>query len=305
MTPLCSRDIILRTVFYAIMNFRPNKRLGQSFLIDQRAIQKVIKTADLHKDETVLEVGPGLGALTQELVKQAGKVIAVEKDRRLAAKLKETLKDCSNVEIITGDVLGILKGRALKNTALAKAVLFKARPLGYKIVSNIPYYLTSPLIRMFLESDNLPQEMVLVIQKEVAQRICASPPKMNLLAVSVQFYAEPEIISYVPKESFRPQPTVDSAILKIAQIKKPGGIDIEKFFKVVKAGFFHPRKQLKNNLYKGLNIDKEEINHHTKDFGVVIKRALVECGLPPQARAQNLSVEDWQGLSLRIASLTK
>lgn len=256
-------------------NLKPNKRLGQSFLINKKVLQKIIKTANISKNETVLEIGPGLGVLTKELAQKAKKVIAIEKDKQMADALKEILKDYKNVEIIIGDALSILK-------------------TSPKVVANIPYYLTSPLIRLLLESDNPPEQMILLVQKEVAQRICAKPPKMNLLAISVQFYAKPKIISYVSKSSFWPEPKVDSAIIKIANIKKPENIDIKKFFKLVKAGFSHPRKQLVNNLSKELNIEKEKI-----------KKALAECNLNIQARAQNLSVEDWQGLSLRITSLAK
>jgi len=253
-------------------NLRPSKRLGQNFLIDPGVLQKIIKTADISKNDTVLEIGPGLGTLTKELAKKAKKVIAVEKDKRLVKILKEILKDYKNVEIIHDDVLKI-KNYKIKN---------------YKIVANIPYYLTSPLIRMFLESENPPQEMILTIQKEVAQRICASA-RMNLLAISVQFYSQPKIISYVSKTAFWPQSKVDSAIIKIENIKKPKNINVKKFFRIVKAGFSSPRKQLANNLSKILKIDREEI-----------KKALTECRLDTQVRAENLSIDDWIKLSSKI-----
>jgi len=245
--------------------------MGQNFLINPRILQKIIQTADL-KNDIVLEVGPGLGTLTQELAKKAKKVIAVEKDKQMAEALKEILKDFKNIEIIQEDILKIFKKQTLN---LKK----------YKVVANIPYYLTSPLIRMLLESDNPPKEIVLMIQKEVAQRITVQPPKMNLLAVSVQFYSQPKTISYVAKESFWPEPKVDSAIIKIDNIKKTKKINQERFFKIVKAGFSSPRKQLANNLSEKLNIDKEKI-----------KTALAECGLNPQARAENLSLENWMKL---------
>jgi len=267
-------------------NLKPNKRLGQSFLINKKVLQKIIKTANISKNETVLEIGPGLGVLTKELAEEARKVIAIEKDKQMADALKEILKDYKNVEIIVGDILEILRGRALKHTTFAKIVCFKARPLDYKVVANIPYYLTSPLIRKFLESANPPKEMILLVQKEVAQRICAKPPKMNLLATSVQFYAKPKIISYVSKSSFWPEPKVDSAIIKI--ITKNSPPDSKRFFQIVKAGFSHPRKQLANNLSKELNIEKEKI-----------KKALAECNLNIQARAQNLSVKDWKSLMFK------
>ena len=254
-------------------NIRPNKLMGQNFLINPRVLQKIIETADL-KNDIVLEVGPGLGTLTQELAKKAKKVIAVEKDKQMVEALKETLKDFKNVEIIQGNIL-------------KQNLNFK----NYKVVANIPYYLTSPLIRMLLESDNPPKEIILMIQKEVAKRITVQPPKMNLLAVSVQFYAQPKIISYVSKESFWPEPKVDSAIIKITPhpsviLREKPEESHQNFFKIVKAGFSSPRKQLANNLSEKLKIDKGEI-----------KTALAECGLNPQARAESLNVEDWRKLS--------
>ena len=166
---------------------KPIKHLGQNFLIDKNTVRKVIKTADLKPEDIILEIGPGLGALTQELAKKAKKIIAVEKDARMCQALKEQLKDFDNIEIINQD---ILKFEIIK---LFKNLKFKIK--NYKIVANLPFYITAPVIRKFLESENPPQEMVLIIQKEVAQRISAQPPKMSILAVSVQFYAEAKIIS--------------------------------------------------------------------------------------------------------------
>jgi len=256
-------------------DIRPNKRLGQNFLTDQNILVKIIKAADLNQNDTILEIGPGLGTLTKELVQRAKKVIAVEKDKKLADLLKETLKDSSNLEIITADIRDIADKISLNS---------------FKIVANLPYYITSPVIRLFLESKNPPQEMVLMVQKEVGMRICASPPKMNLLAVSVQFYAQPRIVLHIPKESFWPQPKIDSSLIKIQNIKKPEDIDIKKFFRIVRAGFSSPRKQLANNLSSGLNLDREEI-----------KKALIESNLDIQIRAQDLRVEDWKALQKDIS----
>lgn len=248
---------------------RPNKRMGQSFLIDKNILDKIIQTADISKDDTILEIGSGLGNLTQKLAEEARKVITIEKDRQLLQPLEENLKEYGNIEIIQGDILR-------DEIDL---------PPDYKIVANIPYYLTSPLLRMFLESENQPEEITLLIQKEVGQRIIAQPPRMNLLAISVQFYAQPKIIFPVSKNCFWPKPKVDSAIIKISQIKKPS-LDVKEFFKLVKAGFSSPRKQLVNNLSSKLDLDKEEI-----------KKALIECGLPQTARAENLSIENWTYLT--------
>jgi 16S rRNA (adenine1518-N6/adenine1519-N6)-dimethyltransferase len=260
---------------------KPSKGLGQNFLIDKNVLDKIIDSADIKKSDVILEVGPGMGVLTQELAQEAKKVIAVEKDKIMIEILKETLNGFNNVEIIQGDIL--------KN----KLQL----PKKYKLVANIPYYLTSPLIRKFLESENQPQEVILMLQKEVAQRICSKPPEMSLLAVSVQFYAESKIISYVSKNCFWPSPKIDSAIIKIvpnkpfdsAQGKKQ--IQRDLFFEIVKAGFSHPRKQLVNNLtslksLNGVKLDKVKISNW-----------LLRNNISPSQRSETLRVSDWANLT--------
>jgi len=243
----------------------PNKKLGQNFLIDGNIVKKIVEAADVSRQDTILEIGSGLGTLTKDLADQAKKVIAIEKDKKIAKILKESLKDCDNIEVIHNDIL------KMSNPVKGE----------YKIVSNLPYYITSPVIRMFLERSNPPQQMTFIVQKEVAQRICAQPPRMNILAVSVQVYAKPKIVSSISQNCFYPKPKVDSAIINISKIKKPKGIDMKKFFKLIRAGFSSPRKQLANNL-QSLNIPREQT-----------KRALAECGLDPQARAQELNINDW------------
>jgi len=260
---------------------RPLKRLGQNFLIDKNVLQKIINAADLNKNDIVLEIGPGIGALTQELAKNTKKVIAIEKDKKMIEILKETLKDYKNAEVIYGDVLKILE---LENYLKITKLKIK----NYKVVANIPYYLTSPLIRKFLESKNPPQEIILMVQKEVAQRICSKPPDMNLLAVSVQFYAEPKIMNYVSKNCFWPAPKVDSAIIKIVPGRRTSQ---ELFFKVVRAGFSQPRKQLVNNLttlksLNGVKLDKYKV----ADW-------LLKNNTNPNQRAETLSVSDWINLT--------
>lgn len=211
----------------------PLKRLGQNFLISKGVLEKIIQAAGLNKEEVVLEIGPGLSTLTQELARRAKKVIAVEKDRKFVEILKETLKDYKNVQIIEGDILkfdisnwvppfkkGGVGGILPNKDKSTPALLYKRRGLKYKLVANLPYNIASAVIRKFLEAENKPKEMLLMVQKEVAQRICASPPNMSLLAVSVQFYAQPKIIDYVSKGSFWPPPKVDSAILKITSHPK-------------------------------------------------------------------------------------
>ena len=253
---------------------RPSKGLGQNFLIDKNVLEKIIASADIKPDDIILEVGPGIGTLTQELAKKAERVIAVEKDKTMVNILADVLNDLNvqNVQVINDDILKITKLK-IKN---------------YKIVANIPYYLTSPLIRKFLESENPPQEIILMLQKEVAQRICSKPPKMSLLAVSVQFYAEAKIISYVSKNCFWPSPKIDSAIIKI--IPYPDSSLRAKrsnlFFKIVKAGFSQPRKQIANNLSKTLKINRKK----TEEW-------LQKNKINPSRRAETLSVEDWKNLT--------
>lgn len=256
---------------------RPSKRLGQNFLIDKSVLKKIIKSANLCSKDIVLEIGPGIGTLTQGIAKRVKKVIAIEKDRKMAEILKETLRDFKNVKVIEGDVLKIDPKYYILNTK------------SYKIVANLPYYIVSPVIRKFLElTEARPLEMVLMAQKEVAQRICAKPPKMSILAVSVQFYAKPEIISYVSKKSFWPQPKVDSAIIKIVPrcSAYSSASFRERFFRIVRAGFSQPRKQLANNLSKRLKLNKEEV-----------KEWLLKNKIKPSQRAETLKIEDWQNLT--------
>ncbi len=269
---------------------KPSKHLGQNFLIDKSVLRKIISAADLSKDDVVLEVGPGLGILTLELAKQVKKVIAVEKDGKMIEVLKNILADekIKNVEIIRGDILktdiSSFKFSARGGSSSGGQVS------SFKVVANIPYYLTSPLIRKFLEMPQRPESMVLMIQKEVAQRICAKPPRMSLLSVSVQFYAEPKIISYVSKKSFLPQPKVDSAIIKIAPKATPiRGLhadDADIFFRVARASFAHPRKQLLNNLSTGLKLSREKTTE-----------IILETGLKPTARPSELSVDNYMDLA--------
>jgi 16S rRNA (adenine1518-N6/adenine1519-N6)-dimethyltransferase len=254
-------------------NIKPNKFMGQNFLIDENVLNKIVETADIKSDDIILEVGPGLGILTTELAERAKRIIAVEKDKELCEILKNilTAQNIINVEIVHGDILQLQQIQKLQR---------------YKIVANIPYYLTSPLIRKFLEANNKPDEIILMIQKEVAQRICAKPPKMSLLSVAVQFYAKPEIIALVSKNCFYPAPKIDSAIIKIIPQantnydKSDRKIDTEKFFRLVKTGFSAKRKMLFNNL-------KSEFQSSN------VKSILKNIGLNPNCRAENLSIDDW------------
>jgi len=190
---------------------------------------------------------------------------------------KELIKEVRNIEVAQGDILKILNSKL-------------PTPNSYnKVIANLPFYLTAPVIRKFLESDIQPKLMALIIQKEVAQRICAKIPDMNLLAISVQFYARPKIISYISKKSFWPQPKVDSTIIKITTDDRQSGINKDLFFKIVKAGFSQPRKQLINNLSKKLGIDK-----------IKIESWLLKNDIQPEQRAETLTVKDWIKLTETI-----
>lgn len=258
---------------------RPSKGLGQNFLIDKKVLGKIIEAAELKPEDTVLEIGPGIGTLTQELAKKVKKVIAVEKDKRMVEILKETLKDFKNVKIVKADIRN-----------WTPPTLHPLKTENYKLVGNLPFYLTARVIRQFLELPKTrPREMVLVAQKEVAERICARPPKMNLLAVSVQFYSKPEVVYFVSKKSFWPQPEVDATIIKITLLKLTRNDLVNRFFKIVKAGFSHPRKQLINNLSKNLRIDK-----------IKTKVWLLENNIQPSQRAETLTVKEWIKLAITI-----
>lgn len=260
---------------------RPRKGLGQNFLTSKGALADILKAAQLTKEDTVLEIGPGIGTLTRALAQSAKRVLAVEKDPAMVQILQQTTQDLSNVEIICADILKLGETRGSLD-------LTKVR--GYKVVANLPYYITSPVIRMLLEAENGPELMVLMVQKEVAQRICAKPPHMSLLAVSVQVYGKPSIASYVKKNCFWPQPKVDSAILQIVphSLVSPRYPQLNriKFFEVVKAGFKQPRKQLLNNLSQGLGLSKQ-----------TAETWLNQVGIAPTQRAETLSVENWLALA--------
>lgn len=252
---------------------KPKKSLGQHFLQSPQAIAKIIETAELSSEDTVLEVGPGKGVLTEALLEHAGKVIAVEKDESLAPLLKEKfkkeLKD-GKLELIFGDIL------AWKRSFHAA---------DYKIVANIPYYITGEFLRIFLSGDFQPKSMTLLLQKEVAERIVARDDKESILSLSVKAYGVPAYIQTVPSHDFLPPPKVDSAILHIGGISKDffKEIDEKAFFSLVKAGFAHKRKVLINNLKQIASTEK-------------LKKAFETCEISQIARAETLSLGEWKCL---------
>ncbi|MFA4817762.1 MAG: 16S rRNA (adenine(1518)-N(6)/adenine(1519)-N(6))-dimethyltransferase RsmA [Parcubacteria group bacterium] len=266
-------------------------KLGQNFLKNSDIVKKIVAAADLKADDLVVEIGPGKGILTEELAKYAGKVVAVELDEKLCKLLLNKFSNNKNIEIIEGDILkrnisGLL-GHWMSKSKKTSDVL-----PTYKVIANLPYYITSPIIRLFLESDCPPTEMILMVQKEVAERITAKAGQMSILAVSVQYYADAEILFEVGKENFDPIPKVNSAIVKIAPHSsspyqgrgtKGEGENTKNFFKIVRAGFSAKRKTLVNNLSSSLHLDKNLVEEKIKSLKI-----------KSTARAQELSVEDWK-----------
>ena len=248
--------------------FKPRDYMGQNFLVDEVALAEIIQAADLKSSDTVLEVGPGLGVLTLELAKKAGQVIAVEKDDRLFSMLSKSSREVRNIKMINADILKFN---------------LKDIPKKYKVVANIPYYLTSKLFQIFLEVENKPELIVLMIQKEVGERVVALPGELSILGISVQIYADAEIVMEVPKESFWPQPEVDSVILKITPKEKYPEIQDKKlFFRILKMAFAGKRKQIQNSLANGMQKPKEEI-----------LSLLKSADIDSTTRPQDLAVEDW------------
>ncbi len=318
------------------------KSLGQNFLVDKGALDKIVAAAELSSDDCVIEVGPGLGTLTRELIQFAGKVLAVELDAELSEILKREFSIfnfqvsnndlCSNLKTEQKDVISSHPSSEARNLRLNdEAVDFSFRSesrcrndnltiinddilhtniteltkdcLNYKVVANIPYYITSKILRFFLEAEKKPETIVLLTQKEVAERICAKPGDMSILSVSVQYYGTPEIIDIVPRASFFPAPEVDSAILRIAVSQQfavssrqpedePPTANRQQqteFFRCVHIGFASRRKTLLNNLSSGYQIDKKST-----------LAILEKVGLSDKTRAQELSVEKWGELCLAI-----
>ncbi len=250
----------------------PKKSLGQNFLINEKIADDIIKASNLTTDDTVLEIGPGTGILTERLVKAAGQVLAVEKDFDLVTKLLNRYKSTKNIKIIHQDALWF------DLFSLSK----------YKVVANIPYNITSPLIRKFIENEPRPELLILMVQKEVAERICAKPgdSSRGLLTIIVEFYAEAEILFQVNKKEFYPVPQVDSAVIKITPKKQLLNIEPALFFKMVKAGFSSKRQQIHNSLAGTLRLTKDEVLD-------LLKKAQIA----PTLRAEDLSLEDWERLT--------
>jgi 16S rRNA (adenine1518-N6/adenine1519-N6)-dimethyltransferase len=251
---------------------RADKRLGQNYLQDSNAFEKIVEAAEIQSTDTVLEIGPGLGSLTRYLSVSAQQVVAVELDAKLIPVLLAILKPYPNVRLIQGNILEFTP----KELAL---------PSDYLVVANIPYNITSAIVRHLLESEAKPRRIVLTVQKEVAERICATPPDMSLLALSVQVYGTPQIMARIPAGAFFPSPKVDSAVVKI-EISPDSLIPyslLPIFFKLIKAGFSQKRKTLRNSLSAGLRISTTEA-----------ESLLDKAEIDSKRRAETLSLKEWE-----------
>lgn len=253
----------------------PKKSLGQNFLVDPVALEHIVQAAEISPDSTVLEVGPGLGSLTRYLAQAARRVVAVELDDNLIPVLKDLLSAAPNVELIHGDILKLKPAELIGQD-------------GYWVVANIPYYITSNLIRHLLEAPLKPHRLVLTVQREVAQRICAKPGDLSLLALSVQVYGRPQIAISIPAGAFYPPPKIDSAVVRVDLYPQPviPAALLNDFFRLAHAGFGQKRKTLRNSISAGMSLPAAQA-----------AALLQAANIDPQRRAETLSIEEWAALT--------
>jgi 16S rRNA (adenine1518-N6/adenine1519-N6)-dimethyltransferase len=273
LTPLLDKPALLRRLRQ--LDLRPVKALGQNFLIEPNVLQTTIDAAELERSDRIIEVGPGPGVLTAALLAVAGHVTAVEVDRNMVDLLKPLKASCARLSVVQGNIL-----------TLDLALLTRGEP--YKVVANLPYYITSLALRYFLESTHKPSMMVVMVQREVALRICARPNDMSILAVSVQAFAAPEIMAFVPPDAFFPAPKVASAVLRLRVLSNPR-IPPERqrrFFRLVRAGFHDKRKQLHNAFARNLGTNQR-----------TIEDVLSEARVAGDRRAETLSLDEWLALT--------
>ena len=271
-SPLKARSILEQ------FKIKPRKSLGQNFLVSAGARELIVDAAELETEDQVLEIGSGLGALTERLVQEAGLVVTVELDEVIYSVLETNFREVENLKLIQGNILEIQPSDL-------------GLQAGYVVVANIPYNITSAVIRHLMESDRPAARIVLTIQREVAERIVAGPGEMSLLALSVQVFGVPNIEAYISAGSFFPVPSVESAVVRIDMQKHPaisaGGVDT--IFKLARAGFAQKRKQLKNSLAHALPLDRQRA-----------EQLLLSCGIDPRTRAQALGVEQWASLAQKF-----
>jgi 16S rRNA (adenine1518-N6/adenine1519-N6)-dimethyltransferase len=253
----------------------PKKGLGQNFLVDAGTLKRIVCAAEVNTTSAVLEIGPGLGSLTRYLAQASRRVVAVELDQQMVPILREVVSEWNNVEIVQGDILEQNPGQLMAED-------------DYLVVANIPYYITSAVIRHLLQSQIKPARLVLTMQLEVAQRICALPGDLSLLALSIQVYGKPRNVLRIPAGAFYPAPKVDSATLRVDLFPQPliPTNQIETFFQLAKAGFSQKRKTLRNSMSGGLGLPRENV-----------EQLLTSARVDPQRRAETLSLEEWKLLT--------
>jgi 16S rRNA (adenine1518-N6/adenine1519-N6)-dimethyltransferase len=262
---------------------RARKRFGQHFLTDPNILRKIVRAANIQEGDLVLEMGPGLGHLTQALLEAGARVVAVEIDRDLVGSLRRTQQNTAGLNVLEGDFLASPPEKWLSDAGYAAT--------DYKVVANIPYNVTAAVLRHLLEDQHQPALIVITVQREVAGEIVAKPDDMSVLAVSVQFYGRPQIVAHVPAGAFVPRPQVDSAVVRIV-LDRPSRFpeaDPGRFFQIVRAGFGVRRKQLHNALARGLQINGEEV-----------KARLVRAQIDPRRRAETLSLDEWSRIYLHF-----
>ena len=259
-------------------NLWAKKHFGQNFLVDEKVFDQIIGAADLKSSDNVIEVGPGTGFLTEQLVESANHVMAIEKDRDMVYLLNDRFKGVKNLELIHEDIL--------------KTQISDLESEAYKVVANIPYYITSPLLKHFLKSNHRPKLMVLLVQKEVAEKICGITGK-SMVTIETQLFGKPEIVAMVPAKAFYPAPKVESAVLKIEVFDQPlvEESELKAFLRIVKFGFSQKRKKLSNTLGAGLHMKSSEM-----------AEILREADIDPDLRAEHLGIEEWKRL---VKVLTK
>jgi 16S rRNA (adenine1518-N6/adenine1519-N6)-dimethyltransferase len=274
----------------AALGIHPKKGLGQNFLVDPAHRARIVAAAQLTPADRVLEIGPGPGVLTELLAEQAGRVVAVELDDRLIPYLRERYAARPNVTIVHADILKVDPGDLMAQAEPASL----GADVAYKVVANLPYYITGAVIPHVLEAQPAPQLTVVTVQREVAQRIVARPPEMSLLALGVQLYCEAQIVDRIPAGAFYPPPKVDSAVVRMRRRPAPAlpGVSSAAFFRVARAGFGQRRKQLRNSLAAGLNA-----------LPLQAEAWLRAAGIDPQRRAETLSIAEWGALTAVIGEL--
>lgn len=265
------------------LDVRPTRAMGQNFLVDGHALAQIVAAGEVSATTTVVEVGPGLGVLTWELVQRAAHVIAVELDKRLIARLHDEFRHATNLTLVNNDIL---------RTDIATLT----GPHPYHVIANLPYAITSPVLRHFLEAVHPPEVMVVLVQREVAQRICALPGDLSVLAHAIQIRAIPELVTIVPPSAFMPAPEVHSAVLRLRRRDVPlvSAAAEPGVMRVIKAGFLHARKQLGNSLASGL------ASHQISITREAAQAHLIAAGIDPVRRAETVTITEWIALAHQL-----